>query len=103
MFRESVMLINLNGLNACPMRDVCPDIERFALEFRASPPRGQNLMLAATLQRNAVEMLHDTGASRVLLSGKSFIADPTGALYWPAENTLVTQDRFWQDEAPQHA
>jgi uncharacterized protein len=49
-------------------------------------------MLAATLQRNSVDMLHDTGASRVLLSGKSFIADPTGALYWPAENTLVVAD-----------
>jgi DNA ligase-associated metallophosphoesterase len=49
-------------------------------------------MLAAALQRNALETLHDSGASRVLLSGKSFIADPTGALFWPAENTLIVAD-----------
>jgi uncharacterized protein len=31
-------------------------------------------------------------SSRILLCGKSFIADPTGALYWPAENALVVSD-----------
>ena len=36
--------------------------------------------------------LHDAGTSRVLLCGKSFIADPTGALFWPAENTLIVAD-----------
>ena len=49
-------------------------------------------MLATTLQRDTAAFLHDTGASRVLLSGKSFVADPTGALFWPAENTLIVAD-----------
>ena len=49
-------------------------------------------MLAATLQRDTSAFLHDTGASRILLCGKSFIADPTGALFWPAENTLIAAD-----------
>src|SRR5579871_4341395 len=49
-------------------------------------------MLSATLQESATDSFHDTGASRVLVSGKSFIADPTGALFWPAENTLVVAD-----------
>jgi uncharacterized protein len=34
----------------------------------------------------------DSGSSRVLLCGKSFIADSTGALYWPAERTLIVAD-----------
>ena len=34
----------------------------------------------------------DSGSSRVLLCGKSFIADRTGALYWPAEETLIVSD-----------
>lgn len=49
-------------------------------------------MLAAEPQRNTVEILQDTRASRILLGGRSFVADPTGALYWPAENTLVVAD-----------
>src|SRR5271165_3876747 len=49
-------------------------------------------MLAATLRRDTSAFLHDTGASRILVSGKSFIADPSGALFWPAENTLVVSD-----------
>ncbi len=34
----------------------------------------------------------DNGACRILLCGKSFIADRTGALYWPAEKTLIVSD-----------
>ncbi|ADP69463.1 hypothetical protein Rvan_0173 [Rhodomicrobium vannielii ATCC 17100] len=49
-------------------------------------------MLAATLARDATALLHDSGASRILLGGKSFVADPSGALYWPAENTLIVAD-----------
>ncbi len=49
-------------------------------------------MLTTTLQRNIADVFNDTGSSRVLLSGKSFIADPTGALFWPAENTLIVAD-----------
>ncbi len=49
-------------------------------------------MLASTLQRNSAAFLHDTGATRILLSGKSFVADPAGALFWPAENTLIVAD-----------
>ncbi len=37
-------------------------------------------------------VLYDSDASRILLSGKSFVADPTGALFWPAENTLIVAD-----------
>jgi hypothetical protein len=48
--------------------------------------------MLATLQRESTALLHDTGASRILLSGKSFVADPTGALFWPAENTLIVAD-----------
>ena len=49
-------------------------------------------MLATTLQRGTTSLLHETGAARVLLSGKSFVADPSGALFWPAENTLIVSD-----------
>lgn len=34
----------------------------------------------------------DSGSARVLLCGKSFVADSTGALFWPAENTLIVAD-----------
>jgi uncharacterized protein len=49
-------------------------------------------MLSATLERLPVNKLTDVGASRVLLCGKSLIADPTGAIFWPAENTLIVAD-----------
>src|SRR5262245_24015276 len=49
-------------------------------------------MLSATLERLPVNNLTAIGASRVLLCGKSFIADPTGAIFWPAENTLIVAD-----------
>ena len=49
-------------------------------------------MLSATLERLPATNLTDIGASRVLLCGKSLIADPTGAIYWPAENTLIVAD-----------
>ncbi len=49
-------------------------------------------MLAATLQRDSIAVFHDSGASRILLCGKSFVADPSGALFWPAENTLIVAD-----------
>src|SRR5579883_2999654 len=35
---------------------------------------------------------YEPGTSRILLCGKSFIADATGALFWPAENTLIAAD-----------
>jgi len=34
----------------------------------------------------------DSGACRILLCGKAFIADRSGALYWPAEKTLIVSD-----------
>ncbi len=49
-------------------------------------------MLAATLQRQTTDMPHEVGASRVLLGGKSLVADSTGALFWPAEHTLIVAD-----------
>src|ERR1700730_13123224 len=49
-------------------------------------------MLTTTLQRNVTDVFYNPGASRVLLCGKSFTADPTGALFWPSENTLVVAD-----------
>lgn len=49
-------------------------------------------MLSATLERQSAGMLHEVGASRVLLSGKSLIADPTGAIFWPAESALIVAD-----------
>jgi uncharacterized protein len=49
-------------------------------------------MLAATLHRDSNSVIHDSDSSRILLSGKSFVADPTGALFWPAENTLIVAD-----------
>ncbi|MGO9172421.1 MAG: metallophosphoesterase [Rhodomicrobium sp.] len=50
-------------------------------------------MLLATLERRPAGILHyETGASRILLSGKSLIADPTGAIFWPAENLLIVAD-----------
>ncbi len=44
------------------------------------------------LQRSTTDFTHASGASRVLLCGKSFFADPTGALYWQSENALVVAD-----------
>jgi len=50
-------------------------------------------MHLATLERRpAAAILHEVGASRVLLCGKSLIADPTGAIFWPSENTLIVSD-----------
>jgi metallophosphoesterase superfamily enzyme len=49
-------------------------------------------MLSATLERLPANNLTDIGASRVLLCGKSFVADPTGAIFWPAENALIVAD-----------
>jgi hypothetical protein len=49
-------------------------------------------MLAATIQRQVTDIPHEVGASRVLLSGKSLVADSTGALFWPAEHTLIVAD-----------
>lgn len=31
-------------------------------------------------------------SSRILMSGKAFVADVSGALYWPAEETLIVSD-----------
>ncbi len=50
-------------------------------------------MLSATLERRpAAGIVHDVGASRVLLCGRSLIADPTGAIFWPSENALIVAD-----------
>jgi uncharacterized protein len=42
--------------------------------------------------RPAAGFVPGIGASRVLLCGKSLVADPTGAIFWPAENTLIVAD-----------
>jgi DNA ligase-associated metallophosphoesterase len=49
-------------------------------------------MQTATLLRYSEDDYFDHASSRILLCGKAFQADPTGALYWPAENTLVVAD-----------
>ena len=50
-------------------------------------------MHLATLERRpSAGFVHDVGASRVLLCGRSLIADPTGAIFWPSENTLIVSD-----------
>jgi len=36
--------------------------------------------------------LFQVGAARILFCGKSFIADHTGALFWPAEETMIVSD-----------
>ncbi len=47
-------------------------------------------MLSISLERRpAAGMLHEAGASRILLCGRSLIADATGAIYWPPESTLI--------------
>ena len=46
---------------------------------------------AAYLRRTGEDVSY-SGSCRVLLSGKVFIADRTGALYWPAEKTLIVAD-----------
>lgn len=38
------------------------------------------------------EEVMDIGCARVLLCGKAFVADAVGALYWPAECTLIVSD-----------
>ena len=50
-------------------------------------------MLSTTLEhRPSAGFIPGVGASRVLLCGKSLVADPTGAIFWPAENTLIVAD-----------
>jgi len=50
-------------------------------------------MLAASISRQTEDSpSFDPSSSRILLCGKSFIADATGALFWPAEETLVVAD-----------
>jgi uncharacterized protein len=50
-------------------------------------------MHLATLEHRPVAaILQEVGASRVLLSGRSLVADPTGAIFWPSENTLIVAD-----------
>lgn len=49
-------------------------------------------MHSAVYLRTGDETPFDKGSSRVLLCGKSFVADATGALYWPAEKTLIVSD-----------
>ncbi len=45
----------------------------------------QTASLAQHLSLPAVEPF----CSRILFSGKSFLGDPTGTLFWPGENTLI--------------
>ena len=53
---------------------------------------------ALTFMQNAVYLRRteddvlDSGSCRVLLCGKAFVADRSGALYWPAEKTLIVSD-----------
>lgn len=49
-------------------------------------------MHSAVYLRSADEHALDSSSCRILLSGKSFVADHTGALYWPAEKTLIVSD-----------
>ncbi len=49
-------------------------------------------MHTAVYLRSVDETSLDNGSCRILLCGKSFIADRSGALYWPAEKTLVVSD-----------
>ncbi len=49
-------------------------------------------MQTVSLSRPHDQPAWHANASRVLLCGKSFLADRTGALYWPAENTLIVAD-----------
>lgn len=49
-------------------------------------------MQTATLLRYQDESDFDHTSARILLCGKAFQADPTGALYWPAESTLIVAD-----------
>lgn len=49
-------------------------------------------MHTAVYLRTVDETSLDSGSCRVLLCGKSFVADRTGALYWPAEKTLIVSD-----------
>lgn len=49
-------------------------------------------MHSAVYLRRSEEDVLDMGSCRVLLCGKAFIADRSGALYWPAEKTLIVSD-----------
>jgi DNA ligase-associated metallophosphoesterase len=46
--------------------------------------------ISTSLKQN--DFFIDSGSSRVLLCGKSFVADSTGALYWRAEDILIVSD-----------
>lgn len=52
---------------------------------------GMTMTQSAALRRHEEDPL-ECGSARVLMGGKSFTADRTGALYWPAENTLAVSD-----------
>ncbi len=49
-------------------------------------------MQTAALVRDPYEDEYDHTSARILMCGKAFHADPTGALYWPAEDTLIVAD-----------
>lgn len=46
--------------------------------------------------RRQDESRYEFGSCRVLLCGKAFVADKTGALYWPAEEALIMADLHLQ-------
>jgi len=49
-------------------------------------------MQSAVYLRRTEDDVLDSGSCRVLLCGKAFVADRSGALYWPAEKTLIVSD-----------
>src|SRR5262245_59379661 len=49
-------------------------------------------MHSAVYLRSSEEAAFDKSSCRILLCGKSFIADHTGVLYWPAERTMIVSD-----------
>jgi len=49
-------------------------------------------MHSAVYLRTGDETSLDNGSCRILLCGKSFVADQSGALYWPDEKTLIVSD-----------
>lgn len=58
------------------------------------PPLGKTFHTSALDKSQA-----DRGLSRILMSGKAFVADVSGALFWPAEETLIVSDLHLKRDA----
>lgn len=56
----------------------------------------------ASIVRTDYENASYPGQSRILLSGKAFKADVSGALFWPAEHTLIVSDLDFENDAEPH-